>query len=89
MSSANDLVLVSSGTMETLDTVKAEGLDVFLPEYTLGWSLVLDCRIAPYNTQELESLCAFAKGVRKDFLLLNEIPQGTLSSAKAEFTLKI
>ena len=72
MSSSNDLVLVSSDTMETLDTVKADGLDVFLPDYTLGWSLVLDCRIPPYDKQDLESLCAFAKGVRKDFLLLNQ-----------------
>ncbi len=72
MSSSKALILVSSNTMETLEAVKADGLDVFLPEYTGGWSLVLDCRIPPYDTQELESLCKFAKGVRKDFLLLYE-----------------
>ena len=72
MSGSNDLILVSSDSMETLETVKAEGLDVFLPEYTGGWSLVLDCRIPPYDAQDLESLCAFAKGVRKDFLLLKK-----------------
>ena len=70
MSSENDLILVSTDSMETLSAVEADGLDVFLPEYTKGWSLVLDCRIPPYNTQDLQSLCKFAQGVRKDFLLM-------------------
>lgn len=67
-----DLILVEVESQKKLDEVKSEGLDVFLPDYTLGWSLVLDCRVSPYKTQKFEEIAEFAKGVRKKYLLFSK-----------------
>jgi hypothetical protein len=72
-----DIKLVLIARSDTTNTfeILTNGIDVeSWPDAVNGWADVLDCRTSPYKDQSLEDLCAFAKGVRKSYLLMSQPP---------------
>ena len=71
MAQAGPLYLYDTSTLAQTHEVEQEGLDVLFPE-GIGWTEVLDCRIAPYDSRSIELNCEYAMGVRKLFILVTE-----------------
>lgn len=71
MAQAGKLYLYDTQTLQQTHAVDQEGLDVFFP-HGIGWTEVLDCRIAPYDAQSLEVNCDYAAHVRKLFILVTD-----------------
>ncbi len=66
---SDELLLIDVHTGSTLAEVETSGLDVFFPA-GIGWTEVLDGRIAPYTEQAIEDVCHFAEHCRKEYVLV-------------------
>jgi hypothetical protein len=72
MAGSGKLYLYETESCTRFAEVESQGLDVFFPHSVHGWSEVLDCRIAPYDSQSLEENCEYAEHVRKLYILVTE-----------------
>lgn len=71
MAQSGQLYLYDTATVSQAHKAEQTGLDVFFPP-GIGWTEVLDCRIAPYTGKSIEENCAFASHVRKSYILVTE-----------------
>ncbi len=71
MAQSGKLFLYDTTTLAQVHAVEQDGLDVFFPP-PIGWTEVLDCRIAPYDGRPIEVNCEYATHVRKSYILVTE-----------------
>lgn len=71
MAHAGKLYLYDTKSGAQTHSPSQEGLDVMFPD-GIGWTEVLDCRIAPYESKSIEANCEYAQGVRKYYILVTE-----------------
>lgn len=81
-SAGEKLFVVDVHAPHTTTEVSSSGLDVYFPDFVRGWSDVLDARIAPYTSQQLEEICHFAAHVHKKYVLVasSQLKKGGVSN---------
>lgn len=85
MAHAGTLYLYETSSVAQAFSVEQDGLDVLFPR-GIGWTDVLDCRIAPYTGQSIEANCDFAIHVRKRYILVTgeQVANSTPPTADAD-----